>query len=66
MQVIPLYVFDKSIFKSVFENFDAFKKLHPAFANLTKEDMVSNGNSAPLHRGAIKYYKEAYEECQCN
>jgi TRAP transporter TAXI family solute receptor len=47
-----------TVVKSVFENFDAFKKLHPAFANLTKEDMVKNGNSAPLHRGAIKYYKE--------
>jgi len=48
-----------TVVKSVFENFDAFKKLHPAFANLTKEDMVQNGNSAPLHRGAVKYYKEA-------
>ena len=48
-----------NVVKSVFENFDSFKKLHPAFANLSKKDMVSNGNSAPLHRGAIKYYKEA-------
>jgi TRAP transporter TAXI family solute receptor len=48
-----------TVVKSVFENFDAFRKLHPAFANLSKEDMVNNGNSAPLHRGAIKYYKEA-------
>lgn len=47
-----------TVVKSVFENFEAFKKLHPAFANLTKEDMVKNGNSAPLHKGAIKYYKE--------
>jgi TRAP transporter TAXI family solute receptor len=47
-----------TVVKSVFENFEAFKKLHPAFANLTKEDMVKNGNSAPLHRGAVKYYKE--------
>ncbi len=48
-----------TVVKSVFENFDAFKKLHPAFANLTKEDMIHNGNSAPLHKGALKYYKEA-------
>jgi len=48
-----------TVVKSVFENFEAFKKLHPAFANLTKEDMVNNGNSAPLHPGALKYYKEA-------
>jgi len=48
-----------AVVKSVFENFESFKKLHPAFANLKKEEMIKNGNSAPLHRGAIKYYKEA-------
>lgn len=48
-----------NVVKAVFENFDSFKKLHPAFATLKKADMISNGNSAPLHRGAIKYYKEA-------
>jgi TRAP transporter TAXI family solute receptor len=47
------------VVKSVFENFDSFKKLHPAFANLKKKEMVSDGLSAPLHRGALKYYKEA-------
>ena len=45
--------------KAVFENFDAFKKLHPAFGRLTKEQMVKDGLSAPLHPGAAKYYKEA-------
>ncbi len=45
--------------KAVFENFDTFKKFHPAFANLKKEDMISKGLSAPLHSGAIKYFKEA-------
>ena len=44
--------------KAVFENFDEFKQLHPAFANLEPEDMVSKGNSAPLHPGAEKYYRE--------
>jgi TRAP transporter TAXI family solute receptor len=44
--------------KAVFENFDEFKKLHPAFANLQPEQMVKDGNSAPLHAGAAKYYKE--------
>ncbi len=34
------------------------KKLHPALAHLSKEDMVKNGLSAPLHAGAEKYYKE--------
>jgi len=44
--------------KATFENFDEFKKLHPAFAALDPKDMVKNGNSAPLHDGAVKYYKE--------
>ena len=44
--------------KAVFENFDDFKKLHPAFAHLDPKDMVKNGISAPLHPGAVKYYKE--------
>jgi TRAP transporter TAXI family solute receptor len=48
-----------NVVKAVFENFDDFKKLHPAFANLKKEEMVSDGLSAPLHDGAAKYYKEA-------
>ena len=48
-----------TVVKSVFENFDDFKKLHPAFANLKKEEMVKDGLSAPLHDGAAKYYKEA-------
>ncbi|ENO88249.1 TAXI family TRAP transporter solute-binding subunit [Thauera linaloolentis] len=44
--------------KAVFENFDDFRKLHPAFAGLEPEDMVRNGISAPLHEGAMRYYKE--------
>jgi len=47
------------VVKAVFENFDDFKKLHPAFANLKKEEMIKDGLSAPLHDGAVKYYKEA-------
>ena len=43
---------------AVFNNFDEFKKLHTAFANLDPKDMVSSGMSAPLHPGAVKYYKE--------
>ena len=46
-----------AITKEVFENFDEFKTLHPAFASLTKESMLQ-GLSAPLHPGAVKYYKE--------
>jgi len=48
-----------AVTSAVFENFEDFKKLHPAFANLKKEDMVTQALSAPLHPGAEKYYKEA-------
>ena len=48
-----------NVVKAVFENFEQFKKLHPAFKVLKKEEMIKDGLSAPLHRGAIKYYKEA-------
>mgnify|MGYP006279264823 FL=1 len=48
-----------NVVKAVFENFDTFKKLHPAFQVLKKEEMVKDGLSAPLHPGAEKYYKEA-------
>lgn len=45
--------------KSVFENMDQFRSLHPAFANLDPKQMAKDGLSAPLHPGAEKYYREA-------
>ena len=47
-----------ALVKSVFDNFDEFKKLHPAFATLDPQAMITNGLSAPLHPGAVKFYKE--------
>ncbi|WP_299355766.1 TAXI family TRAP transporter solute-binding subunit [uncultured Shimia sp.] len=44
--------------KSVMENIDDFRGLHPAFANLEPSQMVKDGLSAPLHDGAAKAYKE--------
>ncbi|MEE4376359.1 MAG: TAXI family TRAP transporter solute-binding subunit [Candidatus Competibacteraceae bacterium] len=46
------------VVSAVFENFDRFKKLHPAFENLEPSNMIVNGLSAPLHDGAMKYYQE--------
>ncbi len=46
-----------AITREVFENLEDFKKLHPAFAVLTKESMLT-GLSAPIHDGAMKYFKE--------
>lgn len=47
-----------TVVKAVFENMDQFRKLHPAFANLKESEMIKDGLSAPLHSGAVKYYKE--------
>lgn len=45
--------------KSVFYNFDSFKTLHFVFATLDKDRMVNTGLIAPIHPGALRYYKEA-------
>lgn len=45
--------------KSVFEDIDQFRGLHPAFANLDPAQMAQDGLSAPLHPGAERYYREA-------
>ncbi len=47
-----------AITKEVFDNFEDFKSLHPAYEVLTKKDMLK-GLTAPIHKGALKYYKEA-------
>jgi TRAP transporter TAXI family solute receptor len=47
-----------AVVKAVFDNFDEFKKLHPALAVLKPEAMMKDGLSAPLHEGAARYYKE--------
>jgi TRAP transporter TAXI family solute receptor len=59
--VTPSSMSDKIVYevtKAVFENFNTFKRLHPSFSALTKQDMASAALSAPLHPGAVKYYKE--------
>ncbi len=47
------------VVKSVFDNFSRFQRLHPALSSLNKEEMVSAGNTAPLHNGAKRYFIEA-------
>jgi TRAP transporter TAXI family solute receptor len=46
------------IVRAVFENIADLRKSHPAFANLKPDEMMKSGISAPLHRGAVKYYRE--------
>ena len=43
---------------AVFKNFKRFRRLHPAFASLSKADMAQIGLSAPLHKGAQRYFKK--------
>src|SRR5262245_11085944 len=44
-----------AVVKAVFDNFDEFRRLHPALANLDPAKMVKDGLSAPLHEGAVRY-----------
>ncbi len=47
--------------KAVMDNFDNFKTLHPVFSSIrSKNDLIPrDGNAAPIHPGAAKYFKEA-------
>ncbi len=46
------------VVRAVFENIDDFRRLHPAFADLNPQDMVTKGISARFHPGALKYFQE--------
>lgn len=48
-----IYIFTKTIA----ENEERFKKSYGSFKDWTPEKMVDNLN-IPIHKGAIKYYKE--------
>ncbi|MDR5906769.1 TAXI family TRAP transporter solute-binding subunit [Franzmannia qiaohouensis] len=43
---------------AVFDDLETLKAYHPAFDELTPEQMISEGLSAPLHDGALRYYRE--------
>lgn len=49
-----VYVFTRGLF----DNFDHIRIQHPALAGLTREGTLE-GLTAPLHPGAIRYFKEA-------
>ena len=44
--------------RAVFVDHENFKTLHPVFTTLEKKKSVRDGNSAPLHSGSVRYYKE--------
>jgi TRAP transporter TAXI family solute receptor len=47
-----------ALVKAVFDNFEDFKRLHPAFGRLVESEMIKDGLTAELHPGAVRYYKE--------
>lgn len=46
------------VVRAVFENFEDFKTLHPVFSGLDSSRLIKEGNIAPLHKGAEKYFRE--------
>lgn len=48
-----------AVVKALFEQFDRFRRMHPAFQKLTPQQMIATSMAAPLHPGAERYYREA-------
>ena len=47
-----------NITKSIFDNWDVFQKQSRVFVGVSREGAAHNGQSAPYHPGALKYFKE--------
>jgi TRAP transporter TAXI family solute receptor len=47
-----------AVVAAVFDNLEEFKRLHPALSKLNADEMIRSGMSAPLHEGALRYYRE--------
>jgi uncharacterized protein len=47
-----------AIAKAVFENFDDFRRLNPAFATLAVTDLIPDGSHTSVHAGAARYFRE--------
>jgi hypothetical protein len=46
------------ITRAVFDNFDDFRRLHPAFEALSVAGTAHAAGRAPVHAGAARYYRE--------
>ncbi|GJL81618.1 MAG: C4-dicarboxylate ABC transporter substrate-binding protein [marine bacterium B5-7] len=46
------------VVRAVFDNIGRMRRMHPSFANLNEQSMISDGISIPLHNGAMRYYRE--------
>ncbi|MCW8916638.1 MAG: TAXI family TRAP transporter solute-binding subunit [Magnetovibrio sp.] len=58
METTPDYIVYE-LTKTVFENLDDYRQLHPAFKVLHPAEMTFQGLTAPLHPGALRYFHEA-------
>ncbi|MEO0367593.1 MAG: TAXI family TRAP transporter solute-binding subunit [Pseudomonadota bacterium] len=47
------------VVKEIVENFKDFKSLHPSLQMISASELPKAGLTAPLHSGAIRYYREA-------
>ncbi|MCA8882652.1 MAG: TAXI family TRAP transporter solute-binding subunit [Rhodobacteraceae bacterium] len=47
-----------AVVSAVFDDLDAFRKLHPALQLLRETDMITDGMTAQIHPGALAYYRE--------
>jgi TRAP transporter TAXI family solute receptor len=47
-----------AVVKTVFDNLDKIKRIHRALGNLVPDRMMTDGLSAPLHPGAMRYFRE--------
>lgn len=48
-----------AVVKAVFDNIEDLRAAHPALADLDRNEMMNNGQSAPYHPGALRYFREA-------
>ncbi len=46
------------VVKSTFQNLEKMRTLHPAWRGLKHSEMIRDSLVAPLHPGALKYYRE--------
>ena len=46
------------VVKTLFENIERFRAMHRVFQPLEPRRMIKDGLSAPLHKGAERYYRE--------
>jgi uncharacterized protein len=47
-----------ALVRSVFERLSALRQAHPALAGLDPREMATRGVAAPIHPGALRYYRE--------